>query len=161
MITNDFLEKTCSEVGEYSEDRMMAEFDRFFQEQPAICDFVVDATRDSDVKIQELALFLAYMIFKAVKTSRPEANSIVTPVMIETAYRDSEYWIEQISQAEDSQLAEISTKLADDTEPYLIQYVISELNQPLEDGDELEDEQKGEVFFVLKIVISSLAGRIV
>jgi hypothetical protein len=38
----------------------------------------------------------------------------------------------------------------------LVQYVISELNQPLEDGKVLEDEEKGEVFFVLKTVISSL-----
>jgi hypothetical protein len=81
--------------------------------------------------------------------------------MIETACRDSEYWIDQISQAEDPQMEEISTQLQDDAEPHLIHYVISELNHPLADGVELEDEQKGEVFFVLKTVISSLARRTV
>jgi hypothetical protein len=44
-------------------------------------------------------------------------------------------------------------------EPHLIEYVVSELNEPLEDGTVLEDEQKGEVFFVLKTVISSFARR--
>ena len=36
--------------------------------------------------------------------------------------------------------------------------VISELNEPTEDGVELNDEEKGEVFFVLKTVISSLCS---
>jgi hypothetical protein len=159
MITNDFLEQACSEVSEYSDDRMMAEFEQFFQEQPAICEFVVEATHESDPKIRELSLFLSYMVFKAVKCGRPNDVTIVTPEMIENAQRDSEYWIDQISQAEDTQMEEISTSLQDDAEPHLIQYVISELNQPIEDGMEWEDEQKGEVFFVLKTVISSLARR--
>ena len=48
MITNNVLEQACSEVSEYSDDRMMAEFDKFFKEQPAICDFVVEATSESE-----------------------------------------------------------------------------------------------------------------
>jgi len=40
-----------------------------------------------------------------------------------------------------------------------LQYVISELNEPMEDGAELDDEEKGEVFFVLKTVISSLRSE--
>ena len=159
MITNDFMEQVCSEVADYSDDRMMVEFDQFFQEQPAICDFVVESTNDSDPKLQEISLFLSYMIFKALKNSNSGDVTIVSPEMIETAYRDSEFWLDQISQTEDPQMEEISTKLQEVAEPYLIQYVISELNNPLEDGIVLEDEQKGEVFFVLKTVISSLAGR--
>ena len=161
MITNDSLEKACSEVNEYSDEQMSAEFDRFFQEQPVICDFVVEATSESDPRIQELFLFLAYMIFKAVKFSQSEDVNAVTPEMIETAYRDSEYWIDQISQANDLQIEESPTRPMDDAEPNLVQYIISELNEPFEDGLKLEDEQKGEVFFVLKTVISSLARRTV
>jgi hypothetical protein len=159
MITNDFLEQACTEVSEYTDDQMMAEFDQFFQEQPAICEFVVEATQESDPRIRELSLFLSYMVFKAVKCGRPNDVSIVTPEMIDTARRDSEYWIDQISQAEETQMEEISTNLKEDAEPHLVQYVISELNQPLDDGIEWEDEEKGEVFFVLKTVISSLARR--
>jgi hypothetical protein len=159
MVTNEFLEQACSEVSEYSDDQMMSEFDRFFQDQPAICDFVVEATNESDPKIQELSLFLAYMVFKAVKYAGPDDAKVVTPHMIESAYHDSEHWIDQLSQADEPHMEEISTKLQEEAEPHLIRYIISELNQPLEDGAELEDEQKGEVFFVLKTVISSLARR--
>src|SRR4051794_31889402 len=163
MVTNEFLEQACSEVSEYSDDQMMSEFDQFFQDQPAICDFVVEATNESDPKIQELSLFLSYMVVKAVKyAGASDAGAqarIVTPQMIESAYHDSEHWIDQLSQADEPHMEEISTKLQEEAEPHLIRYIISELNQPLEDGAELEDEQKGEVFFVLKTVISSLARR--
>jgi len=30
MITNDVVEKACSEVGAYTDEQMMSEFDRFF-----------------------------------------------------------------------------------------------------------------------------------
>ena len=50
----------------------------------------------------------------------------------------------------------IATSLQRDTEPHLLQYIVSELNEPMEDGAELTDEEKGEVFFLLKTIISSL-----
>ena len=87
-------------------------------------------------------------------------------VACEAAYRDSESWIERISATESEELeSTIAASLQKDTEPYLLQYVISELNAPLDDGSALDDEEKGEVFFVLKTVISSLTpeekGRII
>jgi hypothetical protein len=150
MITSEFVDLACSEVNEYTDDRMMQEFDGFFKEQPSICDFVMELTSESSVKIQELSLFLSYMVFKTAKKARPEGVLPVPAERIEEAYRESESWIDRINQGAEP------SDLPLDTEPHLIHYVISELNLPLEDGTLLEDEQKGEVFFVLKTVISSL-----
>jgi len=150
MITSESVDQACSEVNAYSEDRMMEEFDSFFKEQPSVCDFITELTSESSMKIQELSLFLSYMIFKAVKQESPGTLEAVTPESIEASYRESEAWIDKLNEGGELPEAPI------DTEPHLIQYVISELNQPLEDGTMLEDEQKGEVFFVLKTVISSL-----
>ena len=124
MITNDIVEKACSEVGAYTDDQMMSEFDRFFQKQPGICD---SAGNLIEVSVER----------------------------IESAFHESESWIERIEQAQDDK----SSLQPDDSEPFLVQYVISELNQPLEDGTLLGDEQKGEVFFVLRTVISSFARK--
>ena len=155
MITNDIVERACSEVGAYTDDQMMSEFDRFFQKQPGICDFVAELTSESTVEIQELSLFLSYMVFKAAEAAEPgtpENLAEVSAERIESAFHESESWIERIEKAQDDK----SALMPDDTEPFLVQYVISELNQPLEDGRLLQDEEKGEVFFVLKTVISSL-----
>jgi len=150
MISSELVDQACIEVDSYNEDRMMAEFDAFFKEQPSICEFITELTSESTLRIQELCLFLSYMVFKTVKMGQADTLNTVTSENIEVAYRESESWIERINQEGDR------AQIPDDPEPYLIQYVISELNQPLEDGKLLEDEEKGEVFFVLKTVISSL-----
>jgi len=115
---------------------MMKEFDSFFKEQPSICDFITELTSESSMPIQELSLFLSYMVFKTMKLRNPETLPPVPAESIEAAYRQSETWIDRINQ--DGDRAQIPA----DPEPHLIQYVISELNQPLEDGKLLEDERR-------------------
>ena len=166
MITGESVEKACSEVGDYTDEQMVAEFDRFFRAQPAICDFIVELTQDSGQQIQELSLFLSYMVFKTMEVGQAGSTDAVKPEEIESAYRDTESWMAHVSEVDGSELqSAIAASLQRDTEPYLLQYIISELNEPLEDGAELNDEEKGEVFFVLKTVISSLGsepkGRII
>ena len=160
MITTESVNQACTEVGEYTDEQLSLEFERFFREQPSICDFVVELTQESDPKIQELALFLSYMIFKAVEIADPGAIKAVTTDAIESSYRESEFWIEQISQSEGQEIqGAVAESVQRDTEPCLLRYVISEISGPLEDGIELDDEEKGEVFFVLKTVISSFGSR--
>jgi hypothetical protein len=150
MITNESVEQACTEVNAYTDERMIMEFDRFFREQPSVCDFVMELTSESASQIQELSLFLSYMVFKAVKMGHATTLTEVSAKSLESAYGESEQWIDRINQ-------EIAPEdLPQDSEPFLLQYVISELNQPLEDGSMLLDEQKGEVFFLLRTVISSL-----
>jgi len=160
MITSDAVEKACTEVGDYSEQQMASEFERFFKAQPDLCDFIVELTGESDQKIQELSLFLSYMIFKSVEKADPAEVPAVTHSMIENAFRESERWIETINQVEGKDVpSSILSGLGTDSEPHLLQYVISEINQTLNDGSDLADEEKGEVFFVLKTVISTLSRR--
>jgi hypothetical protein len=160
MITSDSVERACVEVSEYSEEMMLSEFDRFFQQQPAICDFIVELTGESGQAVQEVALFLAYMVFKSFELGRPGPMLPVAAPTIESAYHESEEWMDRISKTASGDLqGAIAVSLQDDSEPHLLQYIISELNQPLEDEQQLEDDQKGEVFFVLKTVIASLARR--
>src|SRR5438270_376433 len=160
MISGGSVEKACSEVGEFSDEKMVEEFDRFFRAQPAICDFVVELTHDSGIKVQELSLFLAYMIFKTIEAETADAVTKVAPETIEAGYRETESWMERLSATDGTELqASIVTNLQKDAEPNLLQYVISELNEPMEDGAELNEEEKGEVFFVVKTVIESLKDR--
>jgi hypothetical protein len=157
MVTSESVEKACSEVGDYTDDFMVSEFDRFFRAQPAVCEFIVELTHESGHKIQELTLFLSYMIFKAIEIERTGVVDVIRPEGIEAAYRETESWMTQVSQAEGDELqSAIAASLQRDTEPHLLQYIVSELNEPMEDGAELTDEEKGEVFFLLKTIISSL-----
>lgn len=157
MVTGDSVEKACAEVGEYTDEFMVSEFDRFFRAQPSICEFIIELTHESGQKIQELSLFLSYIVFKASEIERSRTSATIGQEQIEAAYRDTESWLAQLSTGENSQIqAAIAASMKQDTEPNLLQYVISELNEPLEDGIELSDEEKGEIFFILKTVIASM-----
>ena len=148
------------EVGQYTDEQMAKEFDRFFRAQPAICEFIVDLTHESGQRIQELSLFLSYMVFKTIQASEAGFDRIVSPEDIEAAYRETESWMTSVSQAETDELQDaVAVSLHRDTEPHLLQYIISELNEPMEDDEELSDEEKGEVFFILKTVISTISKR--
>src|SRR6187455_28869 len=98
MITSKLVDDACSEVNSYTDDRMMKEFDAFFKEQPSICDFITELTSESALKLQELALFMSYMVYKAIKKGMPEEVAPVSPEVIEAAYKESEGWIERINQ---------------------------------------------------------------
>src|SRR4030095_1277905 len=98
MITNELVDQACAEVNGYTDDRMMTEFDGFFKEQPTICDFITELTSESSLRIQELSLFLSYMVFKTITMSQPDAVAAVTPESIESAYRESESWIDRINE---------------------------------------------------------------
>ena len=85
----------------------------------------------------------------------------VTPEIIEAGYRDTESWMERLSMVEGSELqSSVASNLQKDEELFLLQYLISELNEPTEDGTELNDEEKGEVFFVVKTVIESFKDQL-
>ena len=160
MITNDAVEQTCAEVSLFTEEQLASEFERFFKAQPELCDFIVELTNESDQRIQELSLYLSYMILRAVEGTHAGEVPVVPHDTIENAFRTSEIWIERINEAANPEMqSSILANLATDTEPHLLQYVISEINQPLDDGTQLGDEQKGEVFFVLRTVITALSGQ--
>src|SRR5438132_13324991 len=119
MVNGESVEKACSEVGEYTDEQMVNEFDRFFRAQPAICDFIVELTHESGQKIQELSLFLSYMIFKSTEGEESTSRDAVKPEDIETAYRDTETWMARISETEGVQLqSAIAASLQKDTEPF-------------------------------------------
>src|SRR6476646_166529 len=104
MITSASVEKACSQVGDYTDENMVSEFDRFFRAQPAVCEFIVELTHESGQKIQELALFLSYMVFKALEIERAGEIDGIKPENIEAAYRDTESWMTQVSEAEGDEL---------------------------------------------------------
>jgi|SRR5438552_4724743 len=159
MVAEESVEKACHEVGEYTDEEMVGEFDRFFRSQPAICDFIVELTHESGQQIQELSLFLSYMVFKTMEIAQAGPAATVQPEDIEAAYRETESWMTRVSETEGTELqSSIVANLQRDAEPHLLQYVISELNEPMEQGM-LDDEEKGEVFFVIKTVIASFQNK--
>ena len=160
MITSEAVEQACDEVGSYSEEEMASQFEVFFQTEPELCDFIIELTAESDPRVQELCLFLSYMVFKTVHRIDGAEPTPITHDAIETAFRESEKWIEELDKSAGTAAPDaILSSLESESEPYLLQYLITEINRSSEEGNELSDEQKGEVFFVVKTVMSTFTRR--
>src|SRR5262245_63497578 len=117
MITSDTVEQACNEVSSYSEEQMAAEFERFFRNQPDLCDFIVDLTTDSGQQIQELSLFLSYMVFKAVEaahSAQPAQLDSISQERIEEAFKQSEAWIEHVNRTAGEPGSAVISSLASD-----------------------------------------------
>jgi hypothetical protein len=63
-IPGEIVEKVCSEMNRYSESRMSEEAARFLRQQPYLIQFLQEFTADFPSEVQQLSLYLAYLIWK-------------------------------------------------------------------------------------------------
>jgi hypothetical protein len=133
-------------VGEYTDDQMMSEFDRFFQNQPGICDFVAELTSESTSEIQELSLFLAYMVFKAAEAAERDASGSLKEVSAEQIGIPPSMKV-ILDRTNRAGTGRTEFPGPDDSEPFLVQYVISELQPASRRRNAPGRRTKGEVFF--------------
>ncbi len=158
MVERQTIDKVRSDVTDCSEEALEKEFEEFFKKQPAICNFVMDLTAAGDPSAGELALYMSYVVYKALLVNRSGSLGRVSSEEIADACSESGDWVHRMSEAgETGAQSPWLSKLND--EPYLISYVISEVHDALKGGLELKEEEKGAVFFVLTAVIASLTAN--
>jgi hypothetical protein len=121
----------------------------FFDTQPDVLDFIVERTRGRTENICELALFLALFIFKAYDLEHP--GKTVTPSRADLAVALDQMtdWMRRLG----------GDGFADshrETEPFLLIFVVKELEAPLDDGTALDQLEKDELLGIAKTVILAL-----
>ena len=154
MIQKQTIDKICTHVAACSNEVLEREFNVFFQDQSEICEFVMDLTSASSQSVRELTLYLSYVTYKVLAEGGGSGKKI-TSERITEACRESEEWIQNLAELEETEIPSTSLSTMGD-EPYLIGFVINEVHDAIEDGLDLREEEKGTVFFVLKTVIRTL-----
>ncbi len=151
VIGPEIIERVRERVAGFPDDVLDGEFEAFFSKQPEICDFVTDLTSESGQQARELALFLVYMVHKAVEEGRSKDPERVEAQTITSACGESREWIETMNGLDGADIDRSSVS-GRDGELHLLGFVIAEMNEA---GPELSEEEKGTILFVLKTVISS------
>ena len=154
VIGPEVIERIRERVAEFPDDVLDGEFEAFFSKQPEICNFITDLTSESGQQARELALFLIYMVYKAVAEGRNEAPERVDAQTITSACGESREWIETMNGLEGADIDRSSVS-GRDGQLHLLGFVIAEMNEA---GLELSEEEKGTILFALKTVISSLGS---
>jgi hypothetical protein len=157
VISRQTIERVSSVVADYSDETLEREFEELFGNHSEVCQFVMDLTAESRQQVQELVLFLTYMTYKAVVEEGGHFEPI-TPEAITEAYRESEVWMENMSRIEESEIESVSfTDVGE--EPHLLGFVVSEINEAIEDRMQPSEEEKGTMFLVMKTVITAMTRR--
>jgi hypothetical protein len=154
MVEKQTIERIRTHVANCSDETLEQEFDQFFARQSEVCNFVMDVTSSSSQRVRELSLYLSYVTYKALS----EDTGLTTPVgaeVIVNASRESQEWIQRVSEMNADQFSS-ATASEVGNEPYLLGFVIGEVQDAVEDGLDLGEEEKGTIFFVLKTVIASM-----
>ena len=157
MVQKQTIERIRAHFADCSDESLEREFDQFFARQSEVCDFVMDLTSSSSQKVRELSLYLSFVTYKVLS----EDTGLTEPVgaeVIVNASRESQEWIQRVSEM-DARAFSSATASEVGNEPYLLGFVISEVEDALEDGLDLDEEEKGTIFFVLKTVIASMTVR--
>ena len=154
MVQKQTIERIRAQVADCSDETLDREFDQFFARQSEVCNFVMDLTSSSSQKVRELSLYLSYVTYKILSEDTGLADPVGAEVIV-NACRESQEWIQGVSEMDARDFSSASASEAGN-EPYLLGFVISEVQDALEDGLDLDEEEKGTIFFVLKTVIASM-----
>jgi hypothetical protein len=158
MVQKQTIERIRGQVADCSDEALEREFDEFFEKQPQICDFVMDVASSSSQSVRELSLYLSYVTYKALVLDTGLTDPVDATEIVD-ACCESQEWIQRISEMDREQFDSAAASDIGD-EPYLLGFVITEVQDAIEDGLKLDDEEKGTVFFVLKTVISSMTASV-
>jgi hypothetical protein len=121
--------------------------------QPALLAYVMASTAHSRAGVQEMAVYLYYVILQIFErgVSRP-LSPISTSVIDEISERNESH-LDKLAGA-DERFLERAAQVQAEAQPYVVRYLAEAL---LEDEDsDLTENEEGMVFLTLKTVIDAL-----
>lgn len=156
MVAKSTIERIQVSVADCSDESLESEFDRFFRDQPAICDFVMDVTSTTGQRVREMTLYLGYVGYKSLLETYGDTLPQATAETITAACEESRQWMERMETTGESD-DPTSALGGEADEPVLLGFVVSEVEDAINDGLEMKENEMGAVFFAMKTVIAALS----
>ena len=157
IISEALVKETWEEVAGFSPLRGQNEMSKLGQKQPELLSFLVEFTKDSDQDVQELAIYMFFVVHRIFeKSSGKKIRKISADEIIE-CFESNEKLVEKLEGTHEKFLERI-TKTQILTQPYVMKYVVDTLMEAPEEEDpiHLTEEDTGCLFLLLKTVIDLL-----
>lgn len=155
-IDRSVVEATWQTVARYSPEEAFAEQRSFTDKQPTIVAFILQFTEELDQDVQQLALYLAHVVWKIFESASPVPIPPVLPEAIVVAFQKWEKWFSQFEGIEEKEFDALVKKNLQLTQPNVIAYTIEALMEESEDSVKLSDEDMGYLFWLLLTVVDVL-----
>jgi hypothetical protein len=155
-ISEKVVEKTWQEVARYSPIQANKKMQEMGKNQPELLAFLMASTEDLDPEVRELAIYIAFVVYRIFVDSQNKIKKITSKEIID-CYEYNEDLIGRLERAHEKFLDRIA-RVQVSKQPYVMKYVVDALMEGSEEGDgvELTDEDKGVLFLLLKTEVDLL-----
>lgn len=156
QIPEALVEKTWQEVADFTAARADREMQKLGKEQPDLLAFILEVTKDLDRDAKELGIYLFFnvvrMFHKASRTKIPA----VSPETILECFEKNSALLESLDEATEESFKRVAAAELS-PQPHVMGYVVKAMFEEVEDDPlEIEDEDIGYLYMVLKTVVDVL-----
>lgn len=152
-IPDNIVQSTWRAVATIDPRVARSAMEKFTARQPALIAYVTASTNDSRSDVQEVAIFLLFVIYRMFEQLPGHQIKRISIDKLERRMMENEALIERLAQTDDSAREhEIEAQAA--SQPHVVQYLIEAIQEHTE--PELTEDESALIFHVLKTVIDVL-----
>jgi hypothetical protein len=157
-LSEEFVEKTWRQVAEFAPDRADKEMTAMGKNQPDLLAFLMAYTDDLRQEVKELAIYIAFVVYKMFLDSSGKIPRISSNEIMVT-YDENTRLIESLEGAHEKFIDRIAGVQVS-KQPYVMKYVLEALMEDTEeDGIDLTKDDIGSLFTLFKTEIEVLDKR--
>lgn len=157
-LSEGFVEKTWQQVAEFTPERANKEIIAMSKNQPDLLAFLMAHTDDLQQEVKELAIYIAFVVYKMFLTSRGKIPRISSKEIM-ARYNENTHFMESLEGTHEKIIDRIASVQVS-IQPYVMKYVLEALMEDAkEDGIDLTEEDIGSLFILLKTEIEVLDRR--
>jgi hypothetical protein len=155
LISEGFVEKIWRQVAEFTPDRANKEMTAMGKNQPDLLAFLMAYTDDLQAEVRELAIYIAFVVYKIFLASSGKIPKILSKEIMAT-YDETAHLVESLEGAHEKFIDRIASVQVS-KQPYVMKYVLEALMEDAEeDGINLTEEDIGSLFMLFKTEIDVL-----
>jgi hypothetical protein len=155
-IDEDIVEATWQEVGSMEPQDAQSAMQEAAEKQPALLTYVMAATAETREEVQELGVYLYYVIFRMFEVGAEKPLEEVSIEAVERHADRNDDLLERLESAHDrffERVSEVETA----RQPYIYRYLVEALFEEEDDESvELAEEETGLLFLTLKTVVDAM-----
>ena len=156
-ISQELVDETWQAFAGFSPARARKETIKVNKNQPNLLAFMMEFTRDLDQEVQELAIYMFYVVCRMFQKSSKKSLKRISPEEIINCYEKTERFIESLEGTHERFFERIA-KVQLSEQPYVMKYVVEALMEAPEEEDPviLTKDDVGYLFLLFKTVVDLL-----
>jgi len=160
-ISQELVDETWQEFAGFSRVRARKETIKVNKNQPNLLAFMMEFTQDLDQEVQELAIYMFYVVCRMFQKSSKKSLKSISPEEIINCYEKTERFIESLEGAHErffERIAEVQLS----GQPYVMKYVVETLMEAPEEEEPifLTEDDVGYLFLLFKTVVDLLDNKL-